>query len=331
MRRHNAAFANFVCRFGEDKVLLDYAEEVVIPAFTRERYVRSFGERTHYRFYNVKLVKLEDTRDEPVLALAGRFLKDTELTRHQIFDEQRGLVRDEQSLRSSPSVYFVLILNNHRLIYFPETPYAPEFKSFEATCSLFLRTAHRQYVDGLYRERRENDEGVTKKSLYEAHPLPTLDVIPLAGRDDIEQFMRRYEVLKRIDFRLVRPNDDIDAGEILSQVRKFGQELNSATIGVSMANRGGLDMETAVEAVASATKGGNQEVKLNGVDKDGNRLSGNNQKFQINAPLPDAPPEDATLRRRLYRMYRRMVDSGEIGAGERDGRREKMRDLERRV
>ena len=208
MRKHNATFANFVCRFGEQKVLLDYAEEIVIPAFTRA-YVRTYGERTHYHFYNVELVKLEDVGDVPVLALAGRFIKNTELTRHQIFDARQGLVQDERSMASSPSAYFVLILNNHRLIYFPETPHAPDFSSFGATCRRFLVNARSEYVDGVHRQRREDGDRVTKQAVYEEHPRPTLDVIPLTGQDSVEQFMRRYEVLKRIDFRLVRPNDDI--------------------------------------------------------------------------------------------------------------------------
>ena len=136
MRRDTAAFANFICRFGDEKVLLDYAEEIVIPAFTHDTYVRSYGKHTHYHFYKVKFVKLDEIAGIPVFALAGRFVKDTMLTRHQVFEEQVGLIQDEQEMRSSPSAFFVLILNNHRLIYFPETPHAPEFNSFAAGASL---------------------------------------------------------------------------------------------------------------------------------------------------------------------------------------------------
>lgn len=42
MKKHSAVFANLICRFN-DEVLLDYAEKIVIPAFTKDTYVRSYG------------------------------------------------------------------------------------------------------------------------------------------------------------------------------------------------------------------------------------------------------------------------------------------------
>ena len=331
MRQHNAAFANFVCRFGEEKVLLDYGDEIVIPAFTRAANVRSYGDRTHFRFHNVDFVRLGEEGDVPVLALAGRFVKDTELTRHQVLDLNVGrLIRDEQSMRSSPSAYFVLILNNHRLIYFPETPYAPEFTSFEATAKQFLKREHGRYVERLYRAERETGERVTKKALYETHPSPTLEVVPLTGRDSIEQFLRQYDVLKRIDFRLVRPNDDIDAGEILGSVRALSDGVKSQRTSLSVANGEGLDKDAAAEAIVAATGTGNQEVKLNGVDQDGNKLSGNNERFQVNAPLDGVPETDRGLLSRLYQTYRRLVGRGTIRAPAMDRESEKIRALDQR-
>ena len=329
MRQHNAAFANFVCRFGE-KVLLDYAEEIVIPAFLRESYTRTHGKRTLYRFYDVEYVRLEVTGGVPILALAGRFIKDTQLTRHQVFDADDGLVQDELSMRSAPSAYFVLVLNNHRLIYFPETPHAPDFTPFEATCKRFLRMSHREYVEGLYDARREDGERVTKKALYEEHPTPTLEVIPLAGRESVEEFTRRYAVLKQMDFRLVRPNDDIVAADILAQLRVWGDDLNSDSMKLSVGNSAGLDIDAGVDAVVAATEAGNQEVRLNGVDHDGNKLSGNNQQFHISARMDEVPSSDATLRARLYEVMRRLMRRGTIGGADLEAQGERMRDLERR-
>jgi len=285
LRQHNATIANFICRFGDEKVLLDYAEEIVIPAFTRDTYVRSYGERTHYHFYEVELVDLSDDQNTPVFALAGRFIKDTELTRHQIFDAKQGLIKDEQHMRSAPSVFFVLILNNHRLIYFPETPHAPDLGSFKTTAEQFLRRRHKEHIEELYKEMKEAEQKVTKKALSETHPVPTLEVIALTGAEDVAQFVRRYETLKQIDFRLVLPNDDIDAGEILGQVRGLGQELNSDRTKLTTANSEGLNIDASIDAVSAATATGNQEVKLSGVDQEGNTLSGNNDEFQVSAPV----------------------------------------------
>lgn len=322
-------FANFICRFGDEKFLLDYAEEIVIPAFTQDTYVRTYGQITQYHFYNVEFVKLDEVGDVPVFALAGRFVKDTKLTRHQVFEKQRGLVQDEQEIQSSPSVFFVLILNNHRLIYFPETPYAPDFNSFAATAKQFLRKQHKIYVGELYENLSGGEVRVTKKELYEAHPAPTLDVIPLTDENDIAQFVRRYKVLKRIDFRLVRPNSDIDAGEILQQVRELGQGLKAEKTEVTTTNSDGLDKEASIETITAATQTGNQDVKLDGVDQDGNKLSGNNENFQISAPVYDIPGTRVGLTNRLYDVYKRLTGRGLIEAPRLDQRGEKVRDLGR--
>ena len=327
MRQHSASFANFICRFGDEKVLLDYAEEIVIPAFTRDTYVRSYGKRTHYHFYNVELINLDEEQEVPVLGLAGRFIKDTELTRHQIFDQKKGLIQDEQKMRSAPSVFFILILNNHRLIYFSETPYAPDMNSFKTTAEKFLRRRHKEYIEELYEKLSEGSARITKKEIYKTHPLPTLEVIPLTGKDDIAHFMRRYKILKRINFRLVRPNDDIDAGEILGQVREFGRELNADRTELITANSDGLDVNESIEAVTAATQSGNQDVKLSGIDQEGNKLSGNNENFQISSPVENIPTTKHGLIDRLYSLYDNLLSSGAIGASLTDRARDRIRQL----
>lgn len=311
MQQHNATFANFICRFGDEKVLLDYAYEIVIPAFTRDTFIRSYG-KTHYHLYEVELLTLDKTAQPPVMALAGRFIKDTELRRYQIFDDELGLVRDEQSMRSAPSAFFVLILNNHRMAYFPETPHAPDLKAFEATVRYFLIKRYEQYIDELHEQSRQGRK-VTKKALREAHPRPTLEVVPLTGEDSIEQFVRRYDMLKQIDFQLVRPNDDIDAGEVFGDIRKLSENLNSNRTKVTTANSDdGLDLDSAIETITEATASGNQDVTLNGVDHDGNKLSGNNHDFQVSVPIEDAPAGKQALATALYNALLGLVASGTL-------------------
>ena len=94
MRQHVAAFANFVCRFGDERVLLDYATEIVRPAFFDDTLIRTYG-KSHFFFYEAELVKLADDKNKPVVGIAGRFVQNTLLTREQIFDEKRGIIHDE--------------------------------------------------------------------------------------------------------------------------------------------------------------------------------------------------------------------------------------------
>lgn len=327
MRQHNAAFANFICRFGDDKVLLDYAENIVIPAFTKDTYVRSYGKRTHYHFFEVELLNMAQDGEPPMLVLAGQFVKETELTRHQVFDEKRGLIKDEQSMRSSPSAFFVLILNNHRLIYFPETPHAPDLNAFRVTAENFLRRQHEEFIKALYDGSREAELPPTKKSLFEAHPRPTLEVVHLTGKVGIAQFLRRFENLKRINFRVVKPNDDINAGEILGQVRDLSDALKSTNTKVTASSPDGLDINAAIEAVTEATASGNQDVSVSGVDADGNALSGNNEKFKLSAEIDNIPLTKKGLIGRLLDKFMQLTDDGAINAPSASVNGDKVTDL----
>lgn len=329
MRQHNATFANFICRFGDEKVLLDYAKRIVIPAFTKDTYVRSYGKRTHYHFYEVELMNLAEDGEGPIMVLAGRFVKQTELTRTQIFDDNKGLVQDEASLLSAPSAFFVLILNNHRLIYFPETPHAPDLNAFRVTAQQFLRLQHKEFIDKKYEKTRGDENPPTKKSLYEAHPRPSVEVVPLTGKADIATFMHRFEKLKRINFRVVKPNDDINAGEILGQVRELSDALGSTSTKVTASSGEGLDIAAAIDSVTDATGSGNQEVSVSGVDTDGNALSGSNEQFRLSTEIKNVPLKKASLVKRLVDKFTQLKLSGAINAPKADSNAKKVMKLKK--
>jgi hypothetical protein len=156
-RMHAVSFANFVCTFGDRKFLLDYADEIVLPAFLDESLVRTYGESTAYFFYQAGLIRLKGESGS-VLGIAGHFIKDTVLRRTQVFRPDGGLVHDEAEMPSAPSAFFLLLLANHKLIYVPETPYAPDLTAFTATVSNFLRVKHKAFINDLYAAARARGE-----------------------------------------------------------------------------------------------------------------------------------------------------------------------------
>ena len=329
MRQHEATFANFICRFGDDKVLLDYAKHIVIPSFTNDTYVRSYGEKTHFHFYETELMNLAEDGEDAIMVLAGRFVKQTELMRTQIFDDRKGLVQDEATLSSAPSAFFVLILNNHRLIYFPETPHAPHINAFRATAQQFLRRQHKEFIDRRYEKARSGDVPQSKKSLYEAHPRPSLEVIPLTGKANIATFMRRFKKLKKINFRVVKPNDDIHAGEILGQVRELSRALRSTRTSVTTSSRDGLDIEASIEVVTEATVSGNQDVRMSGVDPNGNTLTGNNEHFRLSAKIEEVPSQNVSLAKTLVYKFVELRSDGAIKAKKADSNPSEVKKLKK--
>lgn len=73
-----------------------------------------------------------------LIAIAGRFIKNTELSREQYENDKGELIRDTQGMPSAPSAIFVLMLNSHRLLYVAETKFAPNLNTFKATVDSFF-------------------------------------------------------------------------------------------------------------------------------------------------------------------------------------------------
>ena|ERR1035437_8464118 len=83
-RQPSITFANVIVRFGPELVLLNLAEQIVIPAFTDPTLRRKFGE-TVYLFINTGWASYLPTRGQPEeLCLFGQLVKDTILHSDQI-------------------------------------------------------------------------------------------------------------------------------------------------------------------------------------------------------------------------------------------------------
>src|SRR5687767_8238987 len=124
------SFANLICTFG-NKGLLEYAESSVIPAFTDPTLNRRYGTHTSYFFHDVSLLRIEQPGEPvPLLCVYGKFVHNTMLRRTQVYRPAQGLAPDVAEMESAPSAFFVLILNNHKLAYAHETPFAPSIKRF---------------------------------------------------------------------------------------------------------------------------------------------------------------------------------------------------------
>lgn len=303
----NMEMANLVCRFGEDKVLLDLEQEVVLPSFFDDALIRTY-DKTSYFFYDVEPVRFEE-KDETLVGIAGRFIKDTTLEREQIFDRKKGLIQDSDSMKSSPSSIFFLILNNHRLIYVKETKNAPSKDTFRSTLLSFLRSKHKTFVNSEFEKNNSVDGNkVTKKSLYEKYPRPSLDLIPLTSDESIESFVRNYETLKYIEISLSDRNDEIDDDPFFEQLQKRKDYLGSNKSVVQHRNSKGLDKEKAISEIGEATAQGNQKVKLNGVDSDGDVLRGNNEEFQLRKPLDELSKVPSKAAIKLFKTFKSLID-----------------------
>jgi hypothetical protein len=292
-------------------VLLDYVEEIVIPAFVDDKLARGYGQ-THFFFYETALVTLDDDPKNPVLGISGRFIKNTQLTREQRFDPKQGLIHEEASIPSAPSARFILVLNNHRLIYFPETAHAPDLATFKSTAISFLRIKHKEHINRRYEELKGGLFKVTKKELFQQNPSPTLEVLPISGEEAISNFIKRFSILKKIEFRIIEPNDEIDGADLFNDIRDFLRPLRPDSTKLEIRNPEGLDVIKAAPRIKAATETTNQEVRLSGLDHEGNNLAGDNHEFKVGAPIEVVPPTPRGLIQKLYATFTALQKDGTI-------------------
>lgn len=314
VRQHDLSFANFILRFGANEVLLDYAAEIVVPAFTADGAVRTRGETT-YRFFQVTLSKIGEEESGPILALSGHFIKDTVLRRQQIFRRDRGLVEDAFAIESAPSAFFVLILNNHRLLYFAETASAPSLESFRATAEYLMRARWHEYVR--YRHERDNVtrrgvERITLKEMRTRIPPPVLAVVPVAGEEAITEVIQRFKTIKQIRFKLIEPNDEIDASAAIAAVEQSLRPVRPDRLEVVASRPRGLDKDEVAIKVGEVAEGQNTEIEIDGEDPEGARIKADNDEFALSVPIDKPPENDEALKDKLVETHDTLVGEGKV-------------------
>lgn len=310
--------ANLICKFGDQHVLVDYLNEIVFPAFFDTSLTRKYGQ-SKYFFDEVKLVDLtDDNADEKVIGISGRIIKDTMLYRDQIFESGEGLVRDRDSLRSCPSAIFLLIVNNHRLIYVKETRYAPSKEQFKSALLVFLKRKRIVYVNEQL-EKEIGNSDITQKRRNEIKQeiglkigIPKIELVRLTSMEGIENFVKKFEILKTLEIILKDRNDENDNDEFFEDLQNRKDAIKSKRTSIRHTNKNGLSKNDATKEIADATAQGNQEVRVSGVDKAGDTISGNNEKFQIRKTLSSLSKVPATAAKKLYKSFNELIADGTI-------------------
>jgi len=310
MKQHLALFANFICKFG-DMNMADLMREVVLPAFTDDT-LRREARGSTYHLLDVRLFEsLTDDGDEP--AIAGQFVKDTVLVRDQVYDPASGaLIPDEAELDTSPSAFFVLLLKDHRLLYFAETRFAPPLSSFQATLQRFLTNKHRDFIDTLYENERNLGRRTSKKELKEGIPVPVLNVVQITNGERLAEFIQRFARLQRVDLIIHRKNDEPTASSLIKNAEAYNELLKGQQTRVTTTDPNGLDKDGTVAALQDATDGANETIRFSGIDHHGDRLSGENDDFSVTTVVDHLVGSVKQKALGLLTRFKSLVERGEI-------------------
>ena len=90
------------------------------------------------------------------MAITGKFIKNTIISREQFENDKGEIVIDPKGLASAPSSLFVLMLNSHRLLFVHETKDAPNIHNLKSTIISFLRSELNKYSSSLEEEEKLN-------------------------------------------------------------------------------------------------------------------------------------------------------------------------------
>jgi hypothetical protein len=313
------SFANFICKFGDDFDLLEQVEDIIIPAFLSTSVPPRKYTDTRYLFDEVKLLRLdEDTT--PTLALAGRFIKDTTLTSEQVYVDGK-LVRRNAQMDSSPSAIFTLILNNHKLIYYPETAHAPGLDSFRSTALHYIRHRYQEFVSDEWESRKatwEKEDDPTagkplKKDVLKDFPFPSLEIVALSSDLSLRQFLEGFDKLNEISIQIVRPNSELDnSGMFMPALRESSESLNAKTSKVIHSAPDGLNKAAAETQLSRVANEGNAKIDMKGKDDTGGRISGNNEQFRLVVPVKSVSSVVRKAAKKLYEIFSEQVAHGGI-------------------
>ncbi|UDQ77111.1 hypothetical protein LJQ72_05960 [Pectobacterium brasiliense] len=281
-------FGNYTLKFGDNFVLLDFLDEIVMPSFYEMNYVRSIKNRSDYFFINTEMVILDDSEEHPVIGIQGRIVKNTVLSRDQIISGNE-IIEDYDELETAPSSIFLLILNTHRLILCKEVSGAPSVENFRSTSQYCLTQRWNDYIDEIYKEEKEFRKNsdlprLTKKSLREDIPTPKLRITTLTDKKSLEDFIELFEKINRVSIKLLPTNqEEIDNDDFFWQ--EFGEireQMNSQQASVLFTNpEDGLRHNAVLEQLESSSSLANSEFTLKGFDEAGDIMKGNNDNFSL--------------------------------------------------
>lgn len=286
-------FGNFVCRFGDSSVLVDRISDVVLPAFLNG-YEKKYR-KTRIFLHEVRVRKLESGYH----AVAGRIVKDTELVRETLYDEESGkLKRSLRTLRSSPTSFFMLILESHRLLYVKEHAGAPTMDQFRSTMQRFLLNAYLQTASSSGKRSKADEP-------------PELSILPIMSGDSVKKFIARFETIKRLRVGIAPVNNEPDLKPAVRYLRKSRENLRSTDSYVVHANKAGLDKD-AVEDEVSAVKKGIGTARIEGLDKNGVKLKGDQRNFGLVVPTDELPERTDDAVNQVMRQVSSLIETDSI-------------------
>ncbi|WP_300453038.1 hypothetical protein [Fusobacterium sp.] len=210
--------ANFNCTFGtvEENAspMLKYFTEIIYPAFKRKKKYR----KTFF-FEDIKLGENKKIG----YYLYGKIIKDTTLEITSRYDwENNTLVDTDEKYRSSPFSEFILMLNNHRLLFIPGSKGHPRLSS--------LKTLLKYNIERVIKEH--NKKSLPEEELPEIY---SFDIIEIPKKTDVFKQIEMFEEIKSFSLEFIKLNPEPLSG-ILQNIDSIRERCGSNSSKYTMKN-----------------------------------------------------------------------------------------------
>lgn len=217
-----ATLANFNCTFKvNDKTfgMLHFFKDIIWPALNDKSLIRVTRKdkliHTKYHISDLKIVEVADGS----LALVGKHIKRTLLEISPDYTTDKGFFGKDDIKPSAPYSTFIILLNNHRVIYYPNKTGAPDIRSFASTIDKIITLYIKNNRTKLKKELIANNyifKGIKYKNMKEfvnnyldiILPLPELNVIAIEYPKLVKCAFDNIKTIRKVTFKFYKPNNE---------------------------------------------------------------------------------------------------------------------------
>ncbi|GIO35758.1 hypothetical protein J41TS12_06190 [Paenibacillus antibioticophila] len=214
IEKKNLYIANFNCTYSKNKKnepLLSNFETILLPAFTHGIIYKNSKTGNEFLFEDVEL-----SLRNGIFVLVGLIVKRTHLEIKTRYNESGALITTNDLIPSDPFSYFIINLQNHRMVLVKNQKGSPTVSDFDKTASHILSMYVREY-------NKLVSESENKL------PKPNLNVVTIPYSGKIEEELKKIKKIESAVLRFYPLNGDISTNELFNELREMLDEVDSKT------------------------------------------------------------------------------------------------------
>lgn len=317
-------FWNLHVKFGTNGNLLDHLMDIVYPALSDKEIIKTSvrGELpVTYRITDCSLDLVEGYDADGVVydipVIHGTFVKGGKLISLQYFDDgSEEIVQDARTLDDAEYAYFVIRLEDHRLIYMSDKPSYPRVSEFQSFLSYSLKAKWNQLIRSMQAAVRERGERVSLGSLMDSIGEPFVNIVPFVSVNDIEDQIQKFRSIRRLKYEIFTTNDEPLQGRFLIQIQERDKAIGGGgevrTDVETTAPNGSLNKEAVAEEVREAAPHGQVQVEIRGTSAGGEAMTVTSEGLRVRKRVDGLPAEKLTRTKAALEAFVSLVREGTV-------------------